>query len=264
MKFETKEICPLCGMQVAINNYSRHLKRHETRPESFKPKREHNSLNCKYCNRLCKNYSGLTFHEDRCHNNPNRIIQSEVIDYKEIYRNKSQESKDRMAWSRGQTALTNDSIRKQAESTIKYYEEHDGTFKGKHHTEKSKALKSKSAKEYRQKFNIKRQSFSKEACDFIDMLNSKFNWNLQHATNGGEVKVLNYHLDGYDKQLNIAFEYDESKYHYKNKYANILSDKDIERQNKIIKELKCRFIRYNPYLDYLYEITNVGNKQITL
>lgn len=261
MKFETKEICPLCGMKVAKNNYSRHLKRHENRPESFN-KIEHNSLNCKYCGRLCKNFSGLVFHENRCHSNPNRIIQSDIMDYKAIYQNKSQESKDRMAWSRGQTALTNDSIKKHAETMIDYYKEHDGTFKGKHHTEKSKELKSNAAKEYRQRLDIKRQSFSKEACNFINKLNSKFNWNLQHALNGGEIKILNYYLDGYDKKLNIAFEYDDSRYHYKDKYKNILSDKDIERQNNIINELNCRFIRYNPYLKYLYEITLDGNKEL--
>lgn len=264
MKFNTKETCPLCGAQIAKNNYSRHLRRHQNRPESFKPERERTTLNCKYCGRLCKNFSGLTFHENRCHSNPDRIIQSDVIDYKTVYRNKSQESKERMKWNKGQTVLTNSSVRKGAESLIEYYKNCDGTFKGRTHSEETKILNSNSIKRYRERLGVKRQSFSRKACDFIDMLNQKFNWGLQHALNGGEVRILNYCLDGYDKELNIAFEYDDSKCHYKNKYENILSDKDIERQSKIIENSGCRFIRYNPYLNFLYEITFDGNKQIEI
>lgn len=96
--------------------------------------------------------------------------------------------------------------------------------------------------------------YSINGCRYIDKLNEKMNWNLQHAENGGEVEICGYFLDGYDKDLNIAFEYDEPG-HYVDVYNNILSDRDIERQNYIIEKLNCRFFRYNEKLDLLYEIT---------
>jgi len=51
---------------------------------------------------------------------------------------------------------------------------------------------------------------------------------LQHAENGGEFEVAGYYLDGYDKNLNIAFEYDEPG-HYEDVINNILNKRDIER-----------------------------------
>lgn len=59
-------------------------------------------------------------------------------------------------------------------------------------------------------------------------MNKDKNWNLQYYANGGECKIYGYFVDGYDKDLNIVFEYDEAR-HYKDVYNNVLIDKDIER-----------------------------------
>lgn len=80
-------------------------------------------------------------------------------------------------------------------------------------------------------------NYSIKACKYIDVLNEKMNWNLQHAENGGEIRIVKYFPDGYDKDLNIVFEYDEP-FHYKDKENNILNDADIERQNYIIEKNK--------------------------
>ena len=34
---------------------------------------DHDGLNCKYCNKLCKNKNSLAQHECRCPKNPNRV-----------------------------------------------------------------------------------------------------------------------------------------------------------------------------------------------
>jgi hypothetical protein len=95
--------------------------------------------------------------------------------------------------------------------------------------------------------------YSIKACRYIDSINKKYGWNLQHAENGGEIQIDGYFLDGYDKDLNIVFEYDERK-HYKDVQNNILSDKDIKRQQYIMNKLGCRFFRYNEDIDKLYEV----------
>ena len=71
--------------------------------------------------------------------------------------------------------------------------------------------------------------------------------------NGGEFKICGYFVDGYDKDLNIVFEYDEPK-HYIDIENNLLKDKDIQRQNIIINKLNCSFWRYNEKLNLLYKV----------
>lgn len=95
---------------------------------------------------------------------------------------------------------------------------------------------------------------SKTACAFIDKLNESKGWHLQHGMNGGEVIVGGYYLDGYDKELNIAFEYDEPA-HYIDIQNNILRERDIRRMNYIHEQLNCRFFRYNESIDKLYEVS---------
>ena len=64
--------------------------------------------------------------------------------------------------------------------------------------------------------------------------------NIQHALNGGEYGIpeLGYFVDGYDKENNIVYEFDEA-YHRSEKQK----EKDKIRENKIKDFLKCKFIR---------------------
>ncbi len=89
-------------------------------------------------------------------------------------------------------------------------------------------------------------NFNPNACNYFNKLNEQYGWNLQHALNGGEERILCYFLDAYDKERNIVIEYNE-KNHY-DVYGN-LKEKDKRRINDIINKLKCKFYIYN-------EITN--------
>ena len=128
------------------------------------------------------------------------------------------------------------------------------SFKGKKHSKKSKEKTRISTIKYIETLTGRcRPRYSKKCCEFINSLNIMNNWNLQHAENGGEINICGYFVDGYDKHLNIVFEYDES-YHYLDKFNNVLRNKDVERQNYIIDSLNCEFWRYNEYLDLLYKV----------
>lgn len=125
---------------------------------------------------------------------------------------------------------------------------------GKHHTEESKQKTRESTIKYIESlFGQYKPRYNKNACKFINNLNKQNNWNLQHAENGGEFKICGYFVDGYDKDLNIVFEYDEPK-HYIDIENNLLKDKDIQRQNIIINKLNCSFWRYNEKLNLLYKV----------
>lgn len=128
------------------------------------------------------------------------------------------------------------------------------SFTGRTHTNESKEKIRKSTIDYLDSLLGNCQArYNKNSISYINGLNSKFGWNLQHAENGGEIRVLGYFIDGYDKERNIVFEYDEP-YHYIDIENNILTDKDIERQNYIIEKLGCDFYRYNEKTDVLYKV----------
>ena len=86
--------------------------------------------------------------------------------------------------------------------------------------------------------------FNKSACKIFDEISLKENIHIQHAMNGGEyhIKELGYWLDGYDKDNNVVYEFDEEYHKYQ-------IEKDKIRQQEIEYVLKCKFIRIN-YKEY--------------
>ncbi len=81
-------------------------------------------------------------------------------------------------------------------------------------------------------------NFNKNACLIFDDISLKENIHIQHAMNGGEyhIKELGYWVDGYDKENNVVYEFDE-EYHEKQQM------KDDIRQQEIEFFLGCNFIR---------------------
>lgn len=82
--------------------------------------------------------------------------------------------------------------------------------------------------------------YNKKACLLFEKLMRENGTFIQHAENGGEFKVIGYFVDGYDKENNIVYEYDED--HHFNKDGT-LCDRDIQRQRDIEDYLKCKFVR---------------------
>lgn len=89
---------------------------------------------CMYCGKLCKNKNSKVQHEIRCKLNENHIICKPTYGYK-----------GKVGWSKGLTKYTDDRLSNVSAGVNKYYETHNGTFKGKHHTVETKKRMSENA-----------------------------------------------------------------------------------------------------------------------
>jgi hypothetical protein len=258
-KFYTKHkktACSNCGKLFDVAN----IKRHEASCGKVDNQYHvsHEGLECIFCGKTCKNKNSLTQHELRCRENPERkswdclanFIKQEVEALQDVG-GLSKETCPRVA-----QAANTLSQRYKTGEIIPSQKGKPGTFLGRTHTEESKAkIRISTLKYLEDTVGLIRPRYNINACAYINILNSRFNWQLQHAENGGEQFVCGYFLDGYDSDLNIAFEYDESK-HYADVAQNILCERDVLRMRSIMDELGCRFIRYNEKLDLLYEINS--------
>lgn len=94
------------------------------------------------------------------------------------------------------------------------------------------------------------------ACKFMDLFSQQFGVNLQHGMNGGEYQFIGYSVDGYDKEKNVIFEYDEPKHH-----ISSVAKKDVERQKRLVEHLHPnQFWRYDQKNNKLVEV--VSNKEV--
>ena len=161
---------------------------------------------CKYCGKECFGKNSLVQHEIRCKENPERITNpangnsnfvSNFIKYNEDCRNGIRHHPHY-----GQTKETCESLRKMCETRQQQKDrgEFVGSFTGHKHSPETKEKMRKSAMNYLKSMkNIKCPRYNKDSILYIDYINEKYGWNLQHAENGGEVEICGYYVDGYDK-----------------------------------------------------------------
>ena len=128
------------------------------------------------------------------------------------------------------------------------------SWKGRHHTEESKALIRKGTVKYLLNVLGSRPRYNKSAIPILEQIAKEHGWNIQHAENGGEFYTgIGYFVDAYDKEKNIVLEYDEPV-HYEDIENNILREKDLKRQNEIIEHLHCEYWRYNEKMKLLWKV----------
>lgn len=212
-------LCRYCGEDcITRRNMLEHLKTHQ---EYKSREKTNHTWICSYCNQQFKSRSKLYEHNKTCEER----LKCELDSIGRI--------KNPNAYKNARKVRAN-----------LYKEGKLKTRKGISLSEEHKKSISDSTKKYL-KNTIKNGGarYSIKACEYIDKLNIEMGWNLQHAENGGEIIIGHYYLDGYDKNLNIAFEYDENKHHYG--YDDELSDEDKKKMEYIKKKLNCRFFRYN-------------------
>ena len=212
------------------------------------PRKINNSKYQCECGKIFSNYQSLNAHMSHCDYHHEKIGTKRKLRPSEINQTNNWENK---------SPIEIEEIHKRSGKTYSDKIRSGDiipSFKGKHHTEDSKEKIRLSTIDYinKTKGGFKTR-YSIKACNYINRLNKERNWNLQHAENGGEISIGGYFVDGYDKELNIVFEYDESR-HYIDVNNNVLCKRDIERQEFIINKLSCEFWRYNEKLDLLYKV----------
>ena len=137
---------------------------------------------------------------------------------------------------------------------VKMSEKYKGSgnpFYGKAHTEEFKNRQRENFKLFIEKNgrSAGKPRYNQGACVYFNQLNEVMGWNGQHAQRGGEKQIGKYFVDFYEPGENIVVEYDEPSHEKPS-----IKEKDIIRQNYIIKELNCKFYRYSEKNDTLYEV----------
>lgn len=217
-----------------------------------KPISKYKSLDGKYiceCGKEYENCQSFNAHLSHCDIHHNKIgtirkKRPSEINHSMNWENKSKDEIKQIHKRAGKTYSN-----KQKSGEIK------NAWLGRKHSEESKEKTRLSTIKYIE--NCKgtyKCRYNKNSIKFINELNHKFGWNLQHAENGGEICIGGYYVDGYDKDLNIVFEYDEVG-HYIDRENSILCERDISRQNFIINKIGCEFWRYNEYKNKLYKVS---------
>lgn len=101
--------------------------------------------------------------------------------------------------------------------------------------------------------NVFLPNVNKKETEYFSSLEKSHGWDGIYYGKNGEsgqfyIKNLGYWVDFYDPTRNIIVEYDET-HHYNGDWT--LIEKDVIRQEEIVKELNCEFYRYNEVLNTL-------------
>lgn len=243
--------CYLCGNEIYESNYPNHLARHQENPETFLETKNveiHNDLSCEFCGKECKNKNSLAQHEVRCKNNPDKIDMPSF--------------RGRTPWNKGKTAKDDNRIADGAKKRSIYYESHDGSFKGKKHSEESKLKISSSMKEFcknnpeRVPYVLNHSSKMSYPEKYFYNIFNNLNLNLLY-----NYPIFGYRLDFADIEQKLYIEIDGEQ-HYTDKR---IIKHDVERTAILSKNgWNCFRIRWSDYkkkthedkVQCIYEILN--------
>lgn len=131
----TKQPCIICGHLISLSNMSKHLARHERGYNapfgvSNAKSLEQKDFSCRFCTKLCKNDNSLRNHERLCKQNPNAMKPTGWA--------ATPHKISHPAWNKGLTCETDSRVAKNIESVKTFYETHEGTWVGRHHTFESR------------------------------------------------------------------------------------------------------------------------------
>ena len=134
-----KQICPLCGTEISVSNFSKHMRRHDAHPESFKPNKyalTHDGLDCQFCGKSWKTRSSLCNHERQCKLNPNRQQSVGFAEY-----NAKRAANFVSSWNAGLTKETDSRLAARGKKLSDKYASGElvHAWLGRHHSDETKA-----------------------------------------------------------------------------------------------------------------------------
>ena len=224
MKIQYKWKCSYCDAVLTVRSkLYQHL--HETHPEKCRPARKC-QWQCKYCSEKF-------------------LRRQELLDHFKVCEEKHKLPHDKLG-----RVIDVEAHRRSVETLNRRISSGEIICRGHQHTPEWRAKMAEIMLSKKSMITVQ-CNYSEKACQYIDRLNESKGWKLQHALNGGEVRVGPYSLDGYDKEKNIAFEYDENSSRHNSKKGR---ERDIARQQYIISQIGCEFWRYSEREDRLYRV----------
>ena len=201
------------------------LKQHLVDKHNYKTVKSCEQFQCQYCKIVFRKHVSLMAHLRSCVMHPNKQMHDNA--YKE-----------------------------QGKKMHQFYSKYPEKFVwfGKHHSDITKQLMRIRACKYLQSIRATPCRYNKKSISVLESIAKEHSWNIQHAENGGEFYTgIGYFVDAYDKDKNVVLEYDEPV-HYIDAENNVLREKDVKRQQRIIDYLHCEYWRYNEKTRKLWKV----------
>ena len=88
--------------------------------------------------------------------------------------------------------------------------------------------------------------YSQEAIQWLDYISKTENVHIQHAENGGEYRINNYKVDGFDRANNTVYEFHGCFWHGHPCHLNADLKKWEKKTNKEKKISKLQVINLSP------------------
>jgi hypothetical protein len=223
--------CKICGFETKSNNgFGSHVKQnHKMNTKEYYDTYVLNGekVKCKQCDNEASFYNIAKGYREHCGKSCSKKVQPNAVGWTHSKR------EDYVVWNKGKPM--SEEYKKNWLNSVKNtrWRANDEDI-----INKLRLAFIKNLKEINKSFH---PPYSKRGCEYFNKLMEDTGIKIQHAENGGEfyIKELGYWVDGYDKENNIVYEWDDKR-HYIN---NELLDKDKNRQRRIEDFLKCKFIR---------------------
>lgn len=136
-----KQVCELCGAEISVSNFGKHVRRHNEHPETFEKSKYalvHDGLDCIFCGKSFSTRNGLCTHERQCKQNPDR----QQLEYAGIAEyNAKRKAGEVTVWNKGLTKETDERLAARGKALSERYKSGELKFywEGRKHSEETKA-----------------------------------------------------------------------------------------------------------------------------